>query len=212
MRTGNPLPILLVVFALANTWGVTGAFAQVEASPQSHELTWLGMTPGQIFHVDGYELTEILDAETGQRRDYIRDPREPHPREFYHHGRGISVAVVSQCKMLILEDGYTTKLTRLVAVDLPTMKSTQVAADAVPTYEHQTGANLGNFVQVRAVAMSPDCRNLLVSASATYLNAQSPQEAAKESLRFPRQWYVVSLASGNVSVDLRSVKRPDKWY
>jgi len=53
---------------------------------------------------------------------------------------------------------------------------------------------------------------LLVSAGVTYFNAQSAGEAAKESLRFPTQWYVVSLGSGNVSVDLRSDPRPRDWY
>jgi hypothetical protein len=114
--------------------------------------------------------------------------------------------------MLFVENGYTTKLTRLVTVDIPTTKQTEVATDVPQTYRHQTGANFGNFVQAKAVAILPDCKQLLVSAGVTYLNAQSPEEAAKESVRFPRQWYVVSLASGNVSVDLRSAERPNKWY
>jgi hypothetical protein len=170
------------------------------------------MTPGQIFRIDGFELAETFDANTGQRGDYIQPPGEDRPRGFYHHGRGIAVALVSQCKLLLVEDGYTTKLTRLVAVDLPTMKQTAVATDIPETYRHQTGANVGNFVQAKAVAISPDCRKLLVSAGVTYLNAQSAGEGATEGLRFPPQWYVVRLDSGNVSVDLRSAQRPTVWY
>jgi hypothetical protein len=99
-----------------------------------------------------------------------------------------------------------------VAVALPTMKQIELAADVAQTYEHQTGANVGNFVQAKAVAVSPDCGKLLISAGITYLNARSSEEAAKESIRFPKQWYVVNLASGKISFDARSVERPKEWY
>ncbi len=211
MRRRNWFPTLLGAVALA-LWSPTGVYAQALATPPPYELTWLGMTPGQVFHLDGYELTEAFDAESGQRRDYIRAPGEDRPREFYHHGRGIAVALVSQCKMLVVEDGYTTKLTRLAAIDLPTMKQTEVATNVAQTYRLQTGANVGNFVHAKGVAISPDCRKLLVSANATYLNAQSAGEAAIESLRFPKQWYVVSLGSGKVSVEFSSAQRPSAWY
>ena len=211
MKLGNRFLTLMGAITLA-AWNMSGADAQVQSLSQSHELTWLGMTPGQVFHLDSYELKEDFDAESGQRRDYIQAPGENRPREFYQHGRGIAVALVTQCKLLLVEDGYTTKLTRLVAVDLPTMKQTEVATNVAETYRLQTGANFGNFVQARAIAVSPDCTKLLVSAQATYFNAQSAEEAAKESLRFPTQWYVVRLDSGNISVDPRSDQRPNDWY
>jgi hypothetical protein len=195
MRTGNPFPILLFAFALANPWCATEVFAQVQASPQSHELTSLGMTPGQIFHLDGYELTETFDGATGQRRDYIQAPGEDHPREFYHHGRGTAIALVSQCRIVFVEDGYTTKLTMLVAVDLPRMKQTEVASDVAQTYRHQTGANVGNFVTQKPLPYRQIAASSWFQPASLTSMPSRPERRLKKACAFPRSGMWLALAA-----------------
>ncbi len=200
-------PIGMLFLATVCCCAQTGQ--RVKQTP--HQLQWLAFIPGLALHVDGYELSETFDPATFERRDYIRAPKEKQPRQFYSHHRAIGVALVAACNTLFVEDGYTTKLTKLVAVDLANLKQTDVGSEAVKAYRHQMNAAPGIFINPRGVAVSPDCKRLLVAVDLTYDGATA-SEAEAESQRFPTRWYTVDVKSDIVDVIWKDSKAPQAWY
>jgi len=186
--------------------------AQPQSSIQPRELIFLAMEPVQALHIDGFELTETFDPATFERHDYIRGPQESRPREFYHHSRGISVALSPDHKFLFVDDNYTTKLSKLVIVDLTSLKQTDVSSDAVATYRREANMGRRDFANARALSLSPAGDKLLVEVRVTYLDASTAEEATKESALYPPRQYVVNVGSGKVGESLMSGVAPEHWY
>ena len=200
--------VLAPMFVGASFW----LQAQPQSSRKSRELTFLAMQPIQVLHIDGFELTEIFDSATGERHDYVQGPQDTRPREFYHHSRGISVALSPDHRFLLVDDSYTTKLSKLVIVDLTSLKQTDVSSDAVASYRHEANMGWRNWANARALSLSPAGDRLLVQVDVTYFDASSAQEAAKESSLFRPRQYVVNVRSGKVRESFVSGVAPEHWY
>lgn len=198
MKLQSRYRVLPVALALASALSLGNVQAQTDRSSKPLELTWLAMTPGQVFHLDGFEFTGTFDQETYERHDYIQGPDEPRPREFYHHGRGIRVAFSHHHQFLLVDDNYTTKLSKLMVVDLNSFKETDVSSAAVATNRYETKIGQRNFVNPRAIGLSLNDRKLLLAVELTYIDASTAEEAAKVSVLFPPQQYVVDTRSGRV--------------
>jgi hypothetical protein len=201
--------LLAAVFALMFVSASLWLPIEAQSSPK---LAFLAMEPVQVLHIDGLELTETFDPGTFERRDYVRGPQEARAREFYRHGRGISVTLSPDHKFLLVDDNYTTKLSKLVIVDLASLKQTDVSSDAVASYRRDTNMGQRNFANARALSLSPIGDKLLVEVRVTYLDASTAEEAAKESALYPPRQYVVDVASGKVRETFVSGFAPEHWY
>ncbi len=201
----------LALMAAVLCYGPPPMRSQAASSPKPLTLTFVTIPQHGVRKVGGIGLTETFDPATYERRDYIQSPLNSPPREFYLHHRGIAVAVVPACHVLIVEDDYTTKLSKLVAVNLPSLAPTGVSEDAVSQYRIDVGAGPDIFVNAQAFAISRDCAQALVSVALTSASAATPEEAAAAATRYPTRWYVVSLSTGKMTHSFPLGPRPANW-
>jgi len=179
-----------------------------------YELHWFDPTHEGV-QIDGYRLTETESANFNgedSRRDFIQGPDGNDMREFYRHGRGISVAIVSACQLLIVEDDYTTKLLKLVKINLASLQRTALSEDAVEHYRSDTTASPDIFVNARAFAVSRGCDQALLAVELTSAGAATPEQAEAAGNRYPTRWYTVNLATGKVAQSYPSTKSPPDWH
>jgi len=179
-----------------------------------YELHWFDPTHEGV-QIDGYRLTEMnLPISTVKTPAGISFKRADGNDigEFYRHGRGISVAIVSACQLLIVEDDYTTKLLKLVKINLASLQRTALSEDAVEHYRSDTTASPDIFVNARAFAVSRGCEQALLAVELTSAGAATPAQAEAAGNRYPTLWYTVNLATGKVAQSFPSTKRSPDWH
>ena len=135
---------------------------------------------------------------------FIQGPGDQNLRQLYSYGRGVHVALVPECHLVVVEDQYTTKLVKLVAIGLPSLKQTNLSDDAVARYRLTYDASPTMFINAFAEAFSHDCKQVLVTVKLTYGDARTPEEAESEGKRSPKRGYAVSPVTGKVVRILRA--------
>ena len=205
---------LLTLLAFLEPARTADAQMQTGSSRSPYHLKWLDLTHEGKLQAGEFKFIETEpDPGTGQpRHDYIQGPGDKNPHEFYRNGRGIAVALVNQCRLLIVEDDYTTKLSKLVAINLDTFQQTEISPDAVERYSEETTADRHGFVNARALATSPDCSKALLEVRLTFSDAGTPEEARQAAEKYPPRWYTVKLQSGTVTSEWEGSHAPRQWY
>lgn len=161
-----------------------------------YKLQWFALAPSSVLHIDGYELHETYDPETSERRDFIRVPGQSKAHQFYQHSRGIDVALVPACQSLLVEDDYTTKLSKLVMINLQSWVQKQISEAAVERYHEELKVEPSTFVNARAVEISADCNCVLLAVELTYASVASPERAQEANKLYPTRWYTVNVKDG----------------
>jgi len=205
---------LLTLLAFLEPARPADAQMQAGSSRLPYQLKWLDLTHEGKLQVGEFKFIETEPDPSAEqsRHDYIQGPGDRKFREFYRHGRGVDVALVNQCRLLMVEDEYTTKLSQLVAVNLDTFQQTQMSADAVERYSEETNAHRHGFVNARALAISPDCSKALLEVGLTFPVAATPEEAGQAAEKYPPRWYTVKLQSGTVTSEWKGSHAPRQWY
>jgi len=190
----------IAVLALVSP-SVPGAQSVDGGDRASYVLKFQSIGVAEPIHLDGYTFTLVEDADAEfetRLHAFIQAPGDPQPRQFYSYGRAMGFAFVPACHLIVVEDGYTTKLARSVAIRLPDLKQTNLDEDAVAQYRGTYEVSPTMFVNGFAEAVWRDCKQVLVRVELTFGNARTPEEAAAEGKRYPKRQYEVSPATGKV--------------
>lgn len=115
----------------------------------------------------------------------------------------------AECRLVIVQDEYTTKLGKLVAVSLLSMKRTALCDDALAQYRRSYEPSLTAFVNALALAVSHHCNRVQVVVAMTYYDARTLAEAEAASKSFSKPVYSVSI-TGKV-VRILPTDQPRSW-
>ncbi len=125
-------------------------------------------------HTDGYQFTETFDPQTFERVDYVKEPGQSEPTPFYKHNRAIVVALGHTRRVVLINDEYTTKLTRVVVAHLPDGKNVDASSGALAQYQEDIKPDPRLIVNPEGYALSHDDRLVLVRIKLTYLSVANP--------------------------------------
>lgn len=174
--------------------------------------TWIELTAGKTYQLNGCEFTEKIDDTTLIRTDYIKRRTDKKPLLFYTHQRAVAVRLGHRERLVLINDREATKANKVMVVSLGANKAKRIDLTAIAMYQRNASPSDRLVIIPEAYAFSPDDREILIKMRLIYVAVGSKEEVDQEVKTYKGWWYAVDSHRGQVKQEYRTTRLPRRWW
>lgn len=165
---------------------------------QTNSSAWVSFHKETTVVRNGYKIVQRFDPSTYVRSVYVQRKSDKQPILFYTHKRRIEATLGHQGKLVLINDYFATKASKVVVADIASGNNWQI--DEKTCEQHMRTAPkqwLPDHTIPKAIAFSPDDKTVLIAMKSAYVPSSS-EEAGQFGKRFKLWSYVVDATDGTV--------------